>query len=194
MKIDRAKAMQLLAKELLHLKSPNQKYQILKDNYWYFNNAEAIYEAIEEGNYPTISDELIQKIHNTPDPILELAETKVLLEDYCLFELQKVQNTYLSYKLKVLTGIQYTITGTPTKTDLCPCCFYYSLDFGEDSLWDICSVCFWENGGEGPNYMSLKEAQSNFIKIGAINQKSLQFVDTEGKLKYKHATTKTPPF
>lgn len=184
MDIDRTKAIQLLAKELLQLKNQTEKLQILKDNYWWFNNAEAICDAIEEGDYPVISDELIHIIHHTPMPSIEFPETNLLLEDYCSFELKKVHNTYLSHKLKILTGIQYNVIGNATKTSLCPCCFYYSLDFGEEGLWDICSVCFWENGGASPNHMSLDEAQKNFAKFGAINQQSLQSVDPEGKLKY----------
>ncbi len=57
----------------------------------------------------------------------------------------------------------------------CPCCGYKTHD-SEDSLWQICEVCFWENEPltlqnpyyvGGPNSTSLVQAQQNFILFGA---------------------------
>ena len=88
----------------------------------------------------------------------------------------KLNNTGLNFDDKV--------TGEVEKAGLCPCCEYYSIGYGEDGLWDICCVCFWENGGDGPNHMTLKEAKLNFKKFGAVNATSLDFIDKEGKIKY----------
>ncbi len=71
------------------------------------------------------------------------------------------------------------------KMGKCPCCEYYSIGFGEEGLWDICPVCFWENGGDGPNHMTLEEARKNFNQIGAIDKKALEFINPESKNKYK---------
>ena len=73
--------------------------------------------------------------------------------------------------------------GEVEPTAQCPCCFYYSNS--EELSWEICSVCFWEDGGNSPNHMTLQEAQQNFEKYGAMDIGSLNFVDKEGKIKYR---------
>ena len=64
----------------------------------------------------------------------------------------------------------------------CPCCGYLTLE-GETGHFDICPVCFWADDGVqredplyegGANEMSLKEAQDNFRKMGAVSE---EFVD-----------------
>lgn len=56
----------------------------------------------------------------------------------------------------------------------CPCCGYKTLD--EQSSWDICNICYWEDDPlqfeysyleGGANTVSLREAQKNFIEFGA---------------------------
>ncbi len=69
----------------------------------------------------------------------------------------------------------------------CPCCKYYSIGFGDRGLWDICPVCFWENGGDGPNHMTLEQAQKNFKEIGAISERGLKFVNPKSKKLYKRS-------
>jgi hypothetical protein len=60
----------------------------------------------------------------------------------------------------------------------CPCCGY-KTHYREDSLWDICAVCHWENEPltlqnpyyvGGPNSCSLVQAQQNFILFGANDE------------------------
>ena len=50
--------------------------------------------------------------------------------------------------------------------------------------YDICDICFWEDDGyqyehpdeDGANYVSFREAQQNFKKIGAKGERSLHLV------------------
>jgi Cysteine-rich CPCC len=66
----------------------------------------------------------------------------------------------------------------------CPCCGYKTHD-REDSLWDVCAVCHWENEPltlknpyyvGGPNSCSLVQAQQNFILFGANDEAAMQYV------------------
>ncbi len=93
-------------------------------------------------------------------------------------------NEYIQSRLKDL-GFKLKVIGEDEQTGQCPCCFHYSIDFGEDGFCDICPVCFWENGGNEPNHMSLEEAQKNFKNFGAMSKSYLQFIDPEGGKKYK---------
>lgn len=63
----------------------------------------------------------------------------------------------------------------------CPCCGYRTLHEGPGD-YDLCPVCFWEDAGDqlrwpmladGPNGISLIEAQRNFVEIGACHADSL---------------------
>ncbi len=65
--------------------------------------------------------------------------------------------------------------GMETIKYTCPCCGYKTLT-KENSLWEICEVCFWEIEPltlqnpyyvGGPNSTSLVQAQQNFILFGA---------------------------
>ena len=63
----------------------------------------------------------------------------------------------------------------------CPCCGYKTLEILDE--YRICQVCFWEDDPfqkdnptdpDGPNWISLIEAQKNYLTTGAIDQKSLK--------------------
>ena len=66
----------------------------------------------------------------------------------------------------------------------CPCCGYKTLDEEPPDMYDICEICFWEDDGyqykhpdeDGANYISFREAQQNFEKIGAKGERSLLHV------------------
>ena len=58
----------------------------------------------------------------------------------------------------------------------CPCCGYLTFDELPGSL-EICSICGWQDDdagircpltAEGPNRVSLLEAQRNFLQFGAM--------------------------
>jgi hypothetical protein len=66
----------------------------------------------------------------------------------------------------------------------CPCCGYKTHN-REDSLWDVCAVCHWENEPltlknpyyvGGPNSCSLVQAQQNFILFGANDETAKKHV------------------
>ena len=59
-----------------------------------------------------------------------------------------------------------------------------SIDAGEDGLWDVCLVCFWENGGDGPNQMELRVARDNFERHGAMSPRHVVHVEPDGRRKY----------
>ena len=58
----------------------------------------------------------------------------------------------------------------------CPCCGYLIFDSPSGTTFDICPICFWQDDEsslryatipDGPNKVSLIEAQRNFAAFGA---------------------------
>ena len=75
----------------------------------------------------------------------------------------------------------------------CPCCGYkvYSKPPEDDQ---ICGICYWQNDivdlvyalkPNGPNHVSLLEAQKNFQKIGACEKRFIQYVKLPSKEEIK---------
>jgi hypothetical protein len=70
----------------------------------------------------------------------------------------------------------------------CPCCGY--LVFGDlPGSYDTCPICFWEDDlvqlrwpqlGDGANAVPLVEAQQNFLKLGAMEQRFVKNVRAVG--------------
>ena len=59
----------------------------------------------------------------------------------------------------------------------CPCCGYYTFDEPTGKTYDICPICFWEDGGDiDSNGVSLSEARVNFKMYAACTPKMLKFV------------------
>ncbi|GAB2677769.1 hypothetical protein GCM10027036_34350 [Flavihumibacter cheonanensis] len=67
----------------------------------------------------------------------------------------------------------------------CPCCGYKTFDHLPNGSYNICQVCYWEDDPiqlEDPNYeggsnrVSLKQAQRNFINIGACEPEMRKYV------------------
>ncbi|MEV6005643.1 CPCC family cysteine-rich protein [Streptomyces sp. NPDC051976] len=67
----------------------------------------------------------------------------------------------------------------------CPCCSYITLT--QRSYHEICPVCYWEDDGQddhdadevrgGPNRgLSLTEARRNFARLGASDERRMEFV------------------
>lgn len=67
----------------------------------------------------------------------------------------------------------------------CPCCGCKTLNTENNSLYEICPVCFWEydpmqndnpNYSGGANSISLFDAIHNYQKYGAISKEYISFV------------------
>jgi hypothetical protein len=67
----------------------------------------------------------------------------------------------------------------------CPCCGYRTLSEEPPGTYEICTICFWEDDAvqsrdpdakQGANKVSLREAQKNFIEIGASSIKVLRYI------------------
>lgn len=182
--MERNEAKNIIAIYELNQMSDNDKLDILEHNYWFFDNKEDIIEAIADESYPKISNDLIDLISVTSKPVLN-EESERLVLDFIKGRFYFVSNSYLESKLiEINQNFIDTVIGEAEKAGLCPCCEYYSIGYGEDGFYDICPVCFWENGGDGPNHMTLAEAKMNFQRFGAIDERSLKYVDIEGVNKY----------
>ena len=66
---------------------------------------------------------------------------------------------------------------------VCPCCGCHTLD-PEDSAFEICPVCFWENDPSqirypdepGANKISLNQAKKNYEEFGACEERYIEYV------------------
>lgn len=67
----------------------------------------------------------------------------------------------------------------------CPCCGYKTLYKKPPGTYEICEICFWEDDSVqyddpdyegGANVPSLKQAQKNFIELGACEKGCIEFV------------------
>lgn len=77
----------------------------------------------------------------------------------------------------------------------CPCCGYITLTEEERGSDEICKRCFWHDDyvqfkdpdyRGGANKMSLREAQQNFMKFGAIEERFVDEVIKSGFAKDKN--------
>ncbi|MBK1897372.1 CPCC family cysteine-rich protein [Chryseobacterium paridis] len=105
-----------------------------------------------------------------------------------------VKLSYIQEKIKNLYQLPINVNGIPKELFTCSCCSYKTIL--EKGNYQICKVCFWEDdgGNDGSkyshvNHMTLNEAKDNFKNKGAILERFLKFVDSEGKLKYYKDST-----
>jgi|GEM_PF-3960248 len=162
-----------------------EKLKILEHNYPLLDDSEYIEGFILEGDLPQLDKETIEIIKSKRYLTIPFIEgLKPIFIEHLTSELFGVTNEYLELQLNTREE-KFEVMGEIDKMGKCPCCQFYSIGFGEDGFHEICSLCFWQNGGNGPNYMTLEEAQKNFQLFGAINKTSLQFIDAEGKIKYQ---------
>ncbi len=181
--IHRIKAKELIAETIL--KKTNCEIPELKVDFPYVDYSEEIQTFLSEGKLANLSEKNIKRIkqENWFDLEFDLVFWPIY-KSYLVDTFVYTTNKYLENKLQKLK-LNYTVTGEPEPAGKCPCCGYFSIGYGEDGAWEICPVCFWENGGDGPNQMSLIEAQQNFIKFGAMSESALDCVDPEKKIKYR---------
>jgi hypothetical protein len=181
--INRYKAKELIAETTLN--ESNCVLVDLKVDFPYNDYIEEIRGFISSGKISELSEQNTFRIEKEEWFDIEFAlEFRPIYQLYLIDSFQHVTNQYLEKKLLELK-VEFKVIGENEPTGKCPCCEYFSIDFGEDGAWDICTVCFWENGGNGPNHMTLENAQKNFKKYGAMDESSIQFIDPEGKIKYK---------
>lgn len=153
-----------------------------------YDSVEEVKRDVELGELPSLRDKAILLLTSSEVPAdIDKNIFEPLLIDYMLVKLSFSTNKYLELKLTELGRIE-EVEGIVEEAGVCPCCQYLSIQPGENGLWDICSVCFWENGGDGSNHLSLLDAQRNFEEFGAIDKLSLKFVNPEGRLKYARKT------
>jgi len=183
MNISRDRAKEIIAKESIASITEEEAKNILAE-YWHYDNESDIHSKIRSGELPSLSSKLISLMIASDEPMVtDIQVFEPLLADWKIFKLKYSANEYLE-KILSSYGHEFKVEGKIEKAGICPCCNYYSIDPGEDGMWDICPVCFWENGGDGPNHMAIADAQNNFIKLGAIDERRLQFVEKDGTIKY----------
>ena len=181
--IDRDNAKELIAEAILS--ESNCDLRELKIDFPYYDYTEGIGSFISNGKILGLSEQNLIRIEAEEWFDIEFSLAfRPIYRIYFIDSLLHVTNQYLEKRLLEFK-IEFKVIGTKELTGKCPCCKYYSIDFGEDGAWNICPVCFWENGGSGPNHMTLEDAQRNFNAIGAMSKSALRFIDPNGKLKYK---------
>lgn len=72
----------------------------------------------------------------------------------------------------------------------CTCCGYKTLDEEPPGTHDICNICFWEDDyvqysdpdyDGGANIPSLRQAQKNYLELGACEERVIEFVRKPNK-------------
>jgi len=189
MKIDRKEAQTIIAEKEVPLLSDDDISEILSEYCIYeYTSKEEVLRDIKDGELPKLEESAIKYLLSKPSTeTLNRSIFKPIIVDYRLFLLERTTNSYLESRLSSF-GINKQVSGTPEASSVCPCCNYLSIGAGDEGSWEVCRVCFWENGGDGPNHMSLSEAKANFLEYGAMSKKSKQFVDPEGPIKYAKYT------
>jgi hypothetical protein len=101
-----------------------------------------------------------------------------LILEYLISSYKGILNSYILNKLHQININCLEIIGLEENLRSCPCCAYKTLD--SNGEYDVCKVCFWEDDGNNDpliysnvNKITLGDAQSNFIEIGAYDKKAL---------------------
>ena len=100
-----------------------------------------------------------------------------------------VRNEYLSNRILDL-GYSAPVEGEIEVLEICPCCGFRTLT--ERGGYEICKVCLWEDDGSYdpdrlsvPNRMTLREARENFSQLGAMSEKAVANVLSDGAVRYE---------
>lgn len=182
-RLHRDAAKLLLARSRQVSLSEARKQEIL-DEYRVYETGADVAEAIRAGDLPELDEVAVALLAAKDRPQQFPGSLDPLLDDWLLHELKCALNSYLREELRVL-GHEVIVEGQMEQGGVCPCCEYLAIDFGEDGMWDICPVCFWENGGEGPNHLSLADAKRNFEELGACDQHALEHLAPDRRRKYR---------
>jgi len=184
-KIERDKAKDKVVERRYFFLTQSDKLKILERIFPSLEETDYIRDLIKDGELPNLDDKIINLIESKEYLNIPISDS---LKSLFVFELKEgligVTNEYLELHLNNGEN-HFIVIGNIEEKGICPCCQFYSIELGEDGFQDICPVCFWQNGGNGPNHITLEEALNNFKVFGAIDKTSLQFIDSEGKIKYK---------
>lgn len=180
--VTRKEAKEIIAGKEYNTLTDFQKIEIIESCYppldddWTF---EEYYHDDEVFNkYSTEIKQLVESEEHIKLPFKD--SLKPIILDLFITQFYGVANTFL----ESLISKNLQVTGENDRNGKCPCCDYLSIGYGEDGAWEICSVCFWENGGDGPNHMKLADARLNFKKHGAMDKGSLKFIDPNAIKKF----------
>lgn len=162
--------------------SPADREDILLSDWWYLEEGCQDFYII-----PHTVQATMKAYEVPPDPENALYDPLIL--NSLIFKYIGVKNEYLTHQMDTIGYHNLYIEGEKEALYPCPCCGYETLSlYGE---YEICPVCFWEDSGtrnpeqySGPNHMTLAEGRENYRRIGASKERSVQFVDKDGPLKY----------
>ncbi|BBB62096.1 hypothetical protein UNDKW_3823 [Undibacterium sp. KW1] len=176
----RDEAIDLLGQHDLARLSREEREALLLD-WWPINAGDPEYESLPDLLKVKIArtDEPDDPNSAIYDPLLQIALKHAYIG---------VVNSYLKNQITLL-GLDDVVEGDVEELATCPCCGYRSLE--ESAAYDICRVCFWEDDGttefdrhSGPNHMTLRDAQQNFQRIGAVTEEVRRYVLSDGRDRY----------
>lgn len=189
-RMNREEAIIIIAKNQIKNLTKDERDDFLSD-WWVIEEFDLDLQNLPESlkkEVPNDIKEEIKKNTKYDDPDNIKYNPIIILGIY--YEFRGVKNQYLANEIFKITKEKVTIEGDVEVLEKCPCCDYFTLD--EKCDWDICKVCFWEDDCtteldkiSDPNSITLREGKKNFLRIGASKKRSMEFVDKEGKLKYK---------
>ncbi|WP_166888534.1 CPCC family cysteine-rich protein [Massilia sp. CCM 8734] len=182
--MNRDAAIGLLARRDLARLSTEQRASLLLD--WWFSDADG-------PGYAGLPDPLKSMLAYSvepDDPTRALYDPLVPLAlDYSYMG---VVNTYLSMQLALPDGnvtVEGDVDVDVDEMVVCLCCRYLSVQTSAND--EIGRVCFWEDDGmtelsshSGLNHQTLRQAQENFQRIGAVTGASRRYVLPDGKQRY----------
>ncbi|MFT5619146.1 MAG: hypothetical protein ACI85I_002388 [Arenicella sp.] len=188
--MQREEAIKIIIENQIKDLTKEERENILMD-WWVSKDSDLEFQNSPKILKKEISESLKKEIEendNYSNPIDKKYNPLILLGLY--YDYRGVKNDYLENEILRIKEEKTIVVGEVEILEECPCCGYRTLD--EKCDWDICKVCFWEDDCttkldkiSGPNHITLREGQENFLKFGACDEKSLKFVNREGKLKYK---------
>lgn len=146
----RINALQKIAEYLLDTMSGSEKLDILL-TYWF----------IYENHKDILADDLLKMLENNfPEDMYEYNEifnpvVKLgLADEYNIFNNKYLETIYHDFMNDNISIHDENII----QHAICPCCKFHTLNI-EDSFYDICPICKWENdGSELLNYSNVNRS------------------------------------